>query len=130
MTNVYGFAEVEPEFLAVMATTVRIYQAAAPDVYGKTGTSATITCEVPAYYEDQRKTYTTPTGETRQTTGKAYLGYIVPWLSTADRVDVPDLAAGTGWKTTIPGSVDAIYGPDGVHHQELVFGPRNQGTPQ
>lgn len=130
MSNTYGFAEIEPEYLAVMATTVRIYRAATPDVYGKTGTSATVTCEVPAYYEDKGKTYTTPDGETRTTTGRAYLGWVVPWLSTADRVDVPDLAAATGWKTTILGSVDAIYGPEGVHHQELTFGPRDQGTPQ
>lgn len=130
MSNAYGFAEVEPEFLAVMASTIRVYRAATPDVYGKTTTAATPTCEVPAYYEDQGKTYTTPSGETRQTTGKAYLGYVVPWLSTADRIDVPDLASATGWKTTVPTAVDAVYGPAGVHHQEIVFGPRDQGTPQ
>lgn len=130
MSNPYGFAEVEPEFLEVMAATVRIYRAAAPDVYGKTGTAGTITCEVPAYYDDRGKTYTTPTGETKQITGRAYLGYIVPWLTTADRIDVPDLASATGWKTTVTTAVDAVQGPEGVHHQEITFGARDQGTTQ
>lgn len=129
MTNAYGFAEVEPEFLEVMASTVRIYRTGTPDVYGKNTPSTTVV-EVPAHYDDQGKTYTTPAGETRETTGKAYLGWVVPWLSTADRIDVPDLASATGWKTTIPTSVDAVYGPAGVHHQEITFGPRAQGEAQ
>ena len=127
MSNPYGFQEVEPEFLDVMHDTVRIYQHTAPDVYGKTGT-ATLTCTIPAYVDDKTKTYTTANGETIVIEGTAFLGYVVPWLTTADRVEVNDLAL--GWKSQPVQSINGVSGPDGIHHQEVLFGTRTGGTPQ
>jgi hypothetical protein len=125
MTNAYGFAEVEPEFLALMPVNVRITQYQGRDSYGKESYAAEPIL-VPMHMEDRSEDLTTATGETRPVSGKAYLGWVIPWLTTNDRAETPSLSAASGWDLTMIAAVINRYGPDGVHHQEIYFGERGE----
>jgi hypothetical protein len=123
--NDYGFQEVEPQFLAVMPSIARVYQKLDHnDPYGKRLYAAS-PIEIPCFMETrQEQVYNNANEDNKSATGLLYLGWVVPWLSSQDKLDVQDLSAGTGWKTTIISAVVAKSGPDGIHHQEIYYGER------
>jgi hypothetical protein len=125
MTNQYGFTEVEPEFLALMPANLRVTQFSGRDAYGKEtyGTSPIL---IPMHMEDRSENLTTANGDVRPVSGKAYLGWIVPWLTTNDKAEVPSLSSATGWETAMIAVVINRYGAEGIHHQEIYFGERGE----
>lgn len=125
MTNQYGFQEVEPEFLDLMPANLRITQFVGRDGYGKETYSSTPIL-VPMHMEDRAEDLTTASGEVRPVSGKGYLGWVVPWLTTNDKAEVPSLSSATGWETAMIAVVIARYDGNGVHHQEIYFGERGE----
>lgn len=121
MGNQYGFQEVEQEYLRAMGGTIRITKrSGATNDYGEQAHGGTV-YEIPCHITDEQTALRgAGTGENWVSIGKAYLGWLVPWLSVADKFEVPNLA--TGWRETKVGVVRVEYGPDGPHHQELFFG--------
>lgn len=128
MSNPYGFQEVEGEFLDVMAQTVRLYRATGTrDKYGAE-TPATTYIEVPSHIEMEDVQLLSKNSETSHVVGMLFLGWLIPWLDTDTRLDLPSLVTPTGWKTTIISGVIERPGPDGIHHQEVFFGQRGATT--
>lgn len=120
--NPEGFQTVEDAYLMVMAVQVRIYRRLTGDGYGQE-TYATDPVLVPCYLEGADEDFVRDSGNTVHTTGIAYFGFVVPWLTVNDRMDVPDTADPSGWRRTAIGGIAEKYGPTGIHHQEVYYGP-------
>ena len=120
--NPEGFQTVEDAYLMVMAVQVRIYRRLTGDGYGQE-TYAPDPVLVPCYLEGADEDFVHDGGNTIHTTGIAYFGFVVPWLTVNDRMDVPDTAEASGWRRTAIGGIGEKYGPSGLHHQEVYYGP-------
>ena len=119
--NPQNYQTVEVPFLKVMASTVRIYKWLSTDGYGE-DTWETTPLESPAYVEDSDEGFVNATGGTFLSTGVAYLGFILPGIGPKDLIEVLDWEG--NWDKGQVGGVKALMGPDGIHHQEVYYGPR------
>lgn len=120
--NPENFQTVEDAYLKAMAVQVRIYRIQTSDGYNQETYAATPVL-VPVYLEGSDEDFVREDGNTVHTTGIAYFGFVVPWLTVNDRLDVPDLAEASGWRRTAIGGIAAKYGPTAIHHQEVYYGP-------
>jgi hypothetical protein len=119
--NPHNFQTVEDEYLEVMPSIVRAAQAPKKDAYGKKQPAGD-PVELPAYLETTHESFTTEDGALTIANGRAFLGFVVPWLTADDNFEVQDLEG--NWSSVSMIAVEAIYGPDGVHHQEVWYGAR------
>lgn len=123
--NPNGYQTVELAYLRVMAVQVRIYRHATTDEYNQETYDEEPEL-IPVYLEGSDEDFVNERGNQVFTTGVAYLGYVVPWLTVNDRLDVPDTSTGTGWRQTSIGGIVEAYGPEKIHHQEVKYGPLGQ----
>jgi hypothetical protein len=121
VTNPNNYQTVEDEYLAVMPSTVRCTPATTKNAYGKRSAGGPAV-ESPAYLETSHESFTTEDGDIQVANGRAFLGYVIPWLTADDTFQVQDLAG--AWSTVTMIAVEAKYGPDGIHHQEVWYGGR------
>jgi hypothetical protein len=119
--NPHGFQTVEEEYLEVMPSTVRAAQAPKKDAYGKRKPAGPAV-ESPARLETTHESFTTEDGGITVANGRAFLGFVIPWLTADDNFEVQDLEG--NWSAVTMVSVEAVYGPDGIHHQEVWYGGR------
>jgi hypothetical protein len=119
--NPHDFQTVEDEYLDAMPSTVRCTPAQRRDAYGKriAGGEAVTS---PARLETTHESFTTEDGDITVANGRAFLGYVIPWLTADDTFEVQDLEG--KWTEVTMVSVEAVYGPEGVHHQEVWYGGR------
>ena len=120
LTNVKGYQEVEPEFLDMMKTSIRVSPVSTTDPYGKRTYGAPE--EIPCHMVHQVEKAVAQDGEVWVISGRAYLGWVVPWLTVRDKYEVRNLAG--EWEQATVGIVNVQEGPDGPHHQEVFFGKR------
>lgn len=123
--NPKNYQTVEPAYLAVMAVAVRLYRHTASNGYGEETYDEEFEL-IPAYLEGSDEDFVNEAGNQVFTTGVAYLGFVVPWLTVNDRLDVPDTAEASGWRQTSIGGIVEAYGPERIHHQEVKYGPLGQ----
>lgn len=120
--NPENFQTVEDAFLRRMAVQVRFYRSTGTDEYNQETYAATPVYS-PAYLEGGDEDFVMPGGNAIHTTGVAYLGFVIPWLTNNDRMEVPDTAEASGWRETTIGGITEAYGPTRIHHQEIHYGP-------
>jgi hypothetical protein len=119
--NPNDFQTVEDEYLEVMTSTVRATPAGTKNAYGKrTGGGPPVLA--PAYLESSHESFTTEDGDMTVANGRAFLGFVIPWLTIDDTFEVQDFTG--AWTAVTMIAVEAIYGPTGVHHQEVWYGGR------
>lgn len=120
--NPQGYQTVEDAYLRNMPVLVRLYKRASVDGYNQETYSNTYE-EIPCQLEGSDEDFTGANWNQIHSTGVAYFGWVIPWLTVNDRMDVPDTAETSGWRRVAIGGIAEKYGPTGIHHQEVFYGP-------
>lgn len=117
----------DPELIELMTQTVRFYAPVGTDEYGYQKFSTTYT-EMACHIRGRLQMITIPNGELKSSTGTVYLAGVLPALTDAWTMDVPDLSSTTGWRGVELAAVTLIYDEAEPCYQAVHYGERgNRG---